>query len=129
MAACSGREILTELLGHLDFHFSHDDDDQNAKILASAITIPCMMPYITSQFLTRGVGDRPEVVPHGSANLALVGQFVEIPRDTVFTVEYSVRAAQMAVHAFMGTKEGPRDVYRGEHDVKVLVDGLRMLLT
>jgi oleate hydratase len=40
-------------------------------------------------------------VPLGWKNLALVSQFVEIPLDTVFTVEYSVRAAQMAVYQLL----------------------------
>ncbi len=63
------------------------------------------MPYITSMFLPRGPrgpGDRPRPVPVGSLNLAFVSQFVEIPEDTVFTVEYSVRAAQTAVYALLG---------------------------
>ena len=121
MAECSGQEILLELLGLLNF--------PEHPTLENAITIPCMMPFITSQFLTRKPHDRPEVIPKGSTNLALLGQFVEIPRDTVFTVEYSVRAAQTAVHELMGTKEKPKDIYKGEHDVKVLVEALRMLLT
>ncbi len=87
------------------------------------------MPYITAQFLTREKGDRPDVIPKGSTNLALMGQFVELPRDTVFTVEYSVRCAQTAVHELMDTEKKPRDVYMGEHNVKVLVEALRMLLT
>jgi oleate hydratase len=29
----------------------------------------------------------------------------------------------------MGTKEKPKDIYRGEHNVKVLVEALKMLLT
>lgn len=121
MSECSGAEILQELLGHLNF--------PEHPTLENAITIPCMMPYITAQFLTRKHGDRPEVIPKGSTNLALLGQFVELPRDTVFTVEYSVRCAQTAVHELMGTKEKPKDIYMGEHNVKVLVDALRMLLT
>ncbi|KAE9366642.1 67 kDa myosin-cross-reactive antigen family protein [Stipitochalara longipes BDJ] len=121
MFECSGSEILQELLGHLNF--------PSSPTLENAITIPCMMPYITAQFLTRKHGDRPEVIPKGSTNLALMGQFVELPRDTVFTVEYSVRCAQMAVHELMGTKEKPKDVYMGEHNVKVLVEALKMLLT
>jgi oleate hydratase len=121
MSGCTGAEILQELLGHLNF--------PEQPTLENAITIPCMMPYITAQFLTRKHGDRPEVVPKGSTNLALMGQFVEIPKDTVFTVEYSVRCAQMAVHELMGTKEKPKDIYMGEHNVKVLVEALRMLLT
>ncbi len=57
-----------------------------------------MMPFITSQFMPRTPGDRPEVVPAGSNNLAFLGQFAEVPDDVVFTVEYSVRSALMAVH-------------------------------
>ena len=38
----------------------------------------------------------------GSKNLAFISQFVEIPDDVVFTVEYSVRAAQMAVYELLG---------------------------
>jgi oleate hydratase len=121
MAECSGEEILKELLGHLQF--------PEQPILGTSITIPSMLPYITSQFLTRKAGDRPPVIPRSSTNLALLGQFVEIPKDTVFTVEYSVRAAQIAVHELMGTKRKPKDIYRGEHSVKVLVEALRMLLT
>ena len=38
----------------------------------------------------------------GSRNFAFLSQFVEIPEDVVFTVEYSVRAAQMAVYQLLG---------------------------
>ncbi|MGH4139929.1 oleate hydratase [Clostridium sp.] len=31
-------------------------------------------------------GDRPEVIPEGSTNLALLGQFCEIADDVVFTM-------------------------------------------
>ena len=37
----------------------------------------------------------------GAKNLAFVSQLVEIPDDVVFTVEYSVRAAQMAVYRLL----------------------------
>ena len=60
------------------------------------------MPYITSMFMPRSREDRPLPVPSGSKNLAFVSQFVEIPDDVVFTVEYSVRAAQMAVYELLG---------------------------
>ena len=60
------------------------------------------MPYITSMFMPRMRNDRPLPVPRGSWNLAFVSQFVEIPDDVVFTVEYSVRAAQMAVYELLG---------------------------
>ena len=38
-----------------------------------------MMPFITSQFLPREKGDRPDVIPKGSNNLAFMGQFCELP--------------------------------------------------
>ena len=55
------------------------------------------MPSITSVFMPGKPGDRPLPIPATSRNLALVSQFVEIPEDTVFTVEFSVRAAQTVV--------------------------------
>ena len=93
MAECNGSEILQELCGHLRF-----DPD----IVATANCIPCRMPYITSMFMPRSLGDRPLPVPTGSKNLAFISQFVEIADDVVFTVEYSVRAAQMAVYQLLG---------------------------
>lgn len=93
MAECTGAEILRELCGHLRF---------DPEMLASANCIPCRMPYITSMFMPRLRSDRPLPVPAESKNLAFVSQFVEIADDVVFTVEYSVRAAQMAVYQLLG---------------------------
>jgi oleate hydratase len=93
MSECNGEEILQELCGHLRF---------DLDTVASANCIPCRMPYITSMFMPRLRTDRPLPIPRSSKNLAFVSQFVEIPDDVVFTVEYSVRAAQMAVYAFLG---------------------------
>jgi oleate hydratase len=93
MAECGGAEILRELCGHMRFDLETVD---------SANCIPCRMPYLTSMFMPRLHGDRPRPVPPGSKNLALISQFVEIPDDCVFTVEYSVRAAQMAVYQLLG---------------------------
>lgn len=56
-----------------------------------------MMPYITAQFMPRAYDDRPKVVPAGSINLAFIRQFCEIADDVVFTEEYSIRAARIAV--------------------------------
>jgi len=120
MMECSGREILEELMGHLRFPLH--------PALEHAITIPCNMPYITSQFLTRGPGDRPKVLPHNTTNLAFLGQFVEIELDTVFTVEYSVRGAMIAVAGLMGLPTKPPAVYRGDHDPSVLIKGLNIML-
>ena len=92
MDACSGAEILQELCGHLRF---------DLETMSSANCIPCRMPYITSMFMPRMRSDRPLPVPRGSKNFAFISQFVEIADDVVFTVEYSVRAAQMAVYQLL----------------------------
>lgn len=93
MTECSGEEILRELCGHLKFDYD--------VVFANAVCIPCRMPYITSMFMPRLKTDRPLPVPKNSKNLAFISQFVEIPDDCVFTVEYSVRAAQMAVYELL----------------------------
>jgi oleate hydratase len=92
MADCNGEEILRELCGHLRFDLDAVKD---------AICLPCRMPYITSMFMPRLKTDRPLPVPKESKNLAFISQFVEIADDVVFTVEYSVRAAQMAVYQLL----------------------------
>lgn len=111
MADCTGAEILEELCGHLRF-----DPDT----VAGANCIPCRMPYITSMFMPRLPGDRPLPVPKTSRNLAFISQFVEIADDTVFTVEYSVRAAQMAVYELLDVKRRLPPVTR--HDKSILTD-------
>jgi oleate hydratase len=93
MTDCNGSDILKELCGHLRF---------DLETVTGGICIPCRMPYITSMFMPREMNDRPPPVPHDSKNLAFISQFVEIADDVVFTVEYSVRAAQMAVYALLG---------------------------
>ncbi|MDR3436291.1 oleate hydratase [Telmatospirillum sp.] len=114
MSACSGREIMTEILGHLRVRTDAD------KILATAVCIPCSMPFITSQFLPREMGDRPPVVPPGSKNLAFIGQFCELPEDVVFTVEYSIRSAQTAVYTLLDLQREPPAVYTGKFNPCVL---------
>lgn len=110
MADCNGAEILQELCGHLRF---------DPETVASANCIPCRMPYITSMFMPRLPGDRPLPVPSGSKNFAFISQFVEIPDDVVFTVEYSVRAAQTAVYELMDIK----------HDIPVVTPHAKSLRT
>lgn len=100
MRDCTGEEILTELL--YQFHWL----EQKEEILQDIVNvIPCMMPYVDAQFQPRKMTDRPRVVPQGSSNFAMLSQFVEIPEDMVFTEEYSVRAARMAVYQLMGVRD------------------------
>ena len=99
MRECTGEELLIELLHHLHF------EDQLDEIMDTVVNvIPCMMPYIDAQFQPRKMTDRPQVVPAGSTNFAMISQFVEIPEDMVFTEEYSVRAARIAVYNLMNYK-------------------------
>jgi oleate hydratase len=121
MSECTGREIMTEIIGHLRI------ENHAKKILESCICIPCMMPYITSQFLCRAKGDRPQVVPPGSKNLAFIGQFCELPDDVVFTVEYSIRSAQSAVYSLLGLKRTPPPVYKGQDSLRILLEAFEML--
>ena len=96
MQQCTGEEIMTELLYHLGLLEMRDELLKHAYVSVAA------MPYITSQFTPRKVSDRPRVVPEGCTNLAFIGQFVEVPGDVVFTVEYSVRTAWAAVATLPG---------------------------
>jgi oleate hydratase len=114
MSACTGREIMTEMLGHLQ------RESETQQVLKSSICIPCMMPFITSQFLPREKGDRPQVVPAGSKNLAFTGQFCELPDDVVFTIEYSVRSAQTAVYSLLRLKREPPAIYKERYDPRSL---------
>ncbi|MBS1971611.1 MAG: oleate hydratase [Bdellovibrionales bacterium] len=121
MSECNGEEILTELCSHLNFI------EEMPEIIAQANCIPCMMPFITSQFLTRDKGDRPEVVPPGYVNLAFIGQYCEIPEDVVFTVEYSVRSAQTAVFSLLQLECEPVPVYDGARDFHVLFESMKTM--
>lgn len=99
MKDCTGEEILEELIYqlHMEEHLQEIKD-------SFINVVPCMMPYITSQFQPRKKSDRPDVVPDMATNFAMISQFVEIPEDMVFTEEYSVRAARIAIYTLFGYK-------------------------
>lgn len=122
MSECSGEELLAELSHHLRL------GDRATKFFAGANCIPCMMPFITSQFMPRQAGDRPEVVPKQAKNFAFLGQFTEIPRDCVFTVEYSIRSAQRAVYKLLNLKQQEKAIYRGDRNPAVLWRALWTLI-
>ncbi len=108
-------DILRELCGHLNF---------DASVFEDAICIPCRMPYITSMFMPRLASDRPLPVPLSSKNLAFISQFVEIADDVVFTVEYSVRAAQMAVYQLLDLERPVPAITRHDRSLSVQLDAL-----
>ena len=92
MAECTGNEIIEEMLYHFGML------DMKDEVLAHSHISTCMMPYITSQFMPRKESDRPTIIPKDCTNLALIGQYVEVPRDVVFTIETSVRTPLEAVY-------------------------------
>jgi oleate hydratase len=118
MAEATGQQILTELLGHLGF------TEATEEIRRTTSVVPVMMPYVTSQFQCRDSTDRPPVVPERARNFALLGQFVEIPEDVVFTVEYSVRGAMHAVYELLHVDLEIPSVYHGLTNPKVAVETL-----
>lgn len=120
MRNCTGEELLIELLHHLHF------DDKMDEIMEDVINvIPCMMPYVDAQFQPRKMTDRPQVVPVGSTNFAMISQFVEIPEDMVFTEEYSVRAARMAVYKLLDVPMDICPVSPYKKDPKVLMKAIQ----
>ena len=119
MRDCTGKEILTEVLHHLHF------EDEIDEIMEDVINvIPCIMPYCDAHFQPRAMADRPAVVPEGSTNLGLISQYVEIPEDMVFTEEYSVRAARIAVYTLMGLNKKVCPVTPPQHDIRTLLKAL-----
>lgn len=119
MRDCTGEEMLIELLNHLHF------EDEMEDIMSTVVNvIPCMMPYIDAQFQPRAMSDRPKVVPEGSTNFAMISQFVEIPEDMVFTEEYSVRAARMAIYKLLGLEKKICPVTPHQYDVRTLFKAL-----
>ncbi|WP_168455082.1 oleate hydratase [Acetobacter pasteurianus] len=117
MQDCTGEEITREWLFHMGVPMDQIDD----MAATGATTRPCMMPFITAQFMPRAPADRPNVVPDGSVNLAFLGQFTETPRDTVFTTEYSVRTAMEAVYTLCGVRRAVPEVSGGIFDVRMLL--------
>lgn len=119
MRDCTGKEIMMELLHQLHM------EEEAEEILRDVVNvIPCMMPYIDAQFQPRAMADRPKVVPPNSANLAMISQFAEIPEDMVFTEEFSVRAARIAVYTLMGINRPVCPVTRHYRDIHTLLRAL-----
>ena len=116
MYKCTGREIMTELMGHL-----HIPKAEQSEMMRGVICRTSIMPYITSQFQPRRPGDRPNVIPDGYENFAFVSQFAEVPDDVVFTMEYSVRAAQRAVYYLMGVDKDLTPINRHQYSPRTML--------
>ena len=117
MRDCTGKEICMEWL----YHIGVPEDQIEDLATNSAKTIPTMMPFASAYFMPRRAGDRPEVVPEGAVNFAFLGNFAELPRDTVFTTEYSMRTAMVAVYTLMNVDRGVPEVWGSMYDIRDLL--------
>lgn len=124
MKECTGIEITQEWL----YHMGVPESEIYEMAAKSANCIPCMMPYITAFFMPRTKGDRPSVVPAGCTNFAFIGQFSDTVRDTVFTIEYSVRTAMESVYTLLNVDRGVPEVFGSCYDVRVLLDATSKML-
>ncbi|MFT5343955.1 MAG: oleate hydratase [Paracoccaceae bacterium] len=123
MADCTGQEMLQELWYHLKLQDMMTPIMQSGKINC----IPVAMPFIDSLFMPRSLGDRPFVLPKGTTNFAFLGQFAEVNKDCVFTVEYSVRCAMEAVYGLFETGKKVLPVYDSIHQPSVLMQAAQAL--
>lgn len=123
MRECTGKEICMEWLYHIGVPVNEIEEMAER----SANTVPCMMPYITAFFMPREAGDRPNVIPEGSVNFAFLGQFAETVRDTIFTIEYSVRTAMESVYTLLDIDRGVPEVWGSTYDVRDLLNATAQL--
>ncbi|MBE7629108.1 oleate hydratase [Tenacibaculum piscium] len=121
MPQCTGNEILSELCFHLGL------ENQLENVIENTIVRTAFMPYITSMFLPRATGDRPQIVPNGCKNLGLVGQFVETNNDVVFTVESSVRTARTAVYKLINSNKQVPDIASTQYDIRQILKATKAL--
>lgn len=117
MKDCTGKEICMEWL----YHIGVPEDQIEELATHSANTVPTMMPFASAYFMPRAKGDRPQVVPKGAVNFAFLGQFAEVERDTVFTTEYSMRTAMVAVYTLFNVDRGVPEVWSSLYDIRDLL--------
>ncbi|KAJ5135101.1 uncharacterized protein N7515_004379 [Penicillium bovifimosum] len=104
MLECSGAEIMSEILHHLD-----PPPEMAAEVLEHSLTIPRAMPRMSSALLARSLESRPSPTPKSVTNLGLVGPFVESPWRSCVDTSYGVYVAQLAVSHLMGLEHWPKE--------------------
>ena len=125
MTDCTGTEIVEEFL----YHMGVPETEIHDMAATGAHCIPSMMPYVTAFFMPRTKGDRPDVIPEGCVNFAFLGQFAESKqRDTVFTLEYSIRTAMEAVYTLLNVDRAVPEVFHSVYDIRILLDGTSKIL-
>ena len=113
---CTGKEVCEEWLYHIGLPINEIE-----KYADICNTTTCYMPYINAFFQPRKEKDRPLVVPKNSGNFAVVGQFAETPRDTIFTTEYSIRTGMEAVYTLLKVDRAVPEVWGSKYDVRELL--------
>jgi oleate hydratase len=93
MCACSGDEILAELLWQLNIPFD--------GIVEKVTVNSRLLPLGLSPLLTRSDEDRPSFIPANTTNIALIGQYVEIEGESTLGLEYGIRSAELAVQRLL----------------------------
>lgn len=101
---CTGSEILSKLITHLHIY--------SKQLIHKTITIPRVMPRMTSHLLPHNPGDQPNITPKTVTNIGIVGQFVDIPYYTTADISYGVRSARIAVSRLMGCREDDNHVMK-----------------
>lgn len=117
MRDCTGKEICQEWL----YHIGMDESKIKDYSENTCNTTTCFMPYINAFFQPRKNVDRPKVVPEGAVNFAFIGQFVETPRDTIFTTEYSMRTGMESVYTLLNVDRGVPEVWGSQYDIRELL--------
>lgn len=107
MEDCTGEEILQELCYQLGFM------KEMPEILRTSVVMSQNEPYVSSQFLLRNKYDRPPVVPDRSTNLAFIGEFAEMPDESVFLMNYSCKTAEVAIYTLLNINKEPTPFYHG----------------
>ncbi|GLR91144.1 oleate hydratase [Bradyrhizobium iriomotense] len=124
MQDCTGEEITQEWIYHLGVPVASIPE----LAAGAAKAVPVMMPYVTSFFMPRQAGDRPDVVPKEAVNFAFIGQFAESgERDCIFTTEYSVRTAMEAVYILLKIERGVPEVFNSTYDIRKLLAAMGRL--
>src|SRR5699024_9179066 len=118
MRDCTGEEVCREWLYHIGIPDAEIDD--LAKNACNTTT--CFMPFINAFFQSRKNEDRPKVVHDGAVNFAFLGQFAETPRDTIFTIEYSMRTGMESVYTLLDVDRGVPEVWGSVYDVRDLLN-------
>jgi oleate hydratase len=119
MVDCSGSEILSELLAHLNI--------RSQPSMRRTITIPRVLPRMTAHLLPRSPTDRLDIIPKTAVNIGLVGPFVNIPYYTAADISYGVRSARVAVSRLMGLGDYDDEDAKNKYLGTVLLNTLKVI--